>query len=310
MRRTTPPRPFDVASVFPELAPWHAGRPGCIHAPGRPRRTTARSAGRSSGPPTSPGRTAKDRIQGTGRTRPSRPTTSGCTGASGPRWRTGPPVPRPRSWPPRSGSRRAARGPRARSPCCPWPSCTSVTSPCCARRGSPVPICSRSSGAPSTTRNTLRPQCSGAPPRPSPTSWPRRPSRRMIQFSTYLPEPCRLAPERVTEYPHYLELSEELREQLGDWSSWQAAGQVLDTSYEVAPEELYMDMLSISPGWKAAWLDPLGSHRSHTPHLFRLRCRGGPAADDRHHRMGRRRGLGTRGGPGGSCPGPPRQPAA
>lgn len=72
-----------------------------------------------------------------------------------------------------------------------------------------------------------------------------------IQFPTYLPEPCRLAPERVTEYPHYLELSEELREQLGDWSSWQAAGQALDTSYEVAPEELYMDVLSISPGWKA-----------------------------------------------------------
>ncbi|MFK8908053.1 hypothetical protein [Streptomyces sp. YS-3] len=71
-----------------------------------------------------------------------------------------------------------------------------------------------------------------------------------IQFSTYLPEPCLLAPEQVLEFPHYLELGKELQEQLEDWSRWQAAGSALDTSYEPAPEELYMDMLSISPGWK------------------------------------------------------------
>ncbi|WP_046500586.1 hypothetical protein [Streptomyces odonnellii] len=72
-----------------------------------------------------------------------------------------------------------------------------------------------------------------------------------IQFPTYLPEPCLLTPEQVTEYPNYLELSKELQEELGDWSRWQAAGSALDSSYEVAPKELYMDMLSISPGWKA-----------------------------------------------------------
>ncbi|MFG2148420.1 hypothetical protein ACGFRG_30140 [Streptomyces sp. NPDC048696] len=71
-----------------------------------------------------------------------------------------------------------------------------------------------------------------------------------IQFYTYLPQPCLLTPEQVTEYPNYLELSKELQEHLGDWSRWQAAGSALDSSYEVAPEELYMDMLSISPGWK------------------------------------------------------------
>ncbi|WP_432072059.1 hypothetical protein [Streptomyces wuyuanensis] len=71
-----------------------------------------------------------------------------------------------------------------------------------------------------------------------------------IQFPTYLPAPCLLTPEQVTEYPSYLELSEELQEELGDWSRWQAAGSALDSSYELAPQELYMDMLSISPGWK------------------------------------------------------------
>ncbi|MFE1260156.1 hypothetical protein ACFW5X_06495 [Streptomyces albogriseolus] len=71
-----------------------------------------------------------------------------------------------------------------------------------------------------------------------------------IQFPTYLPEPCSLSPEQVTEYPNYLELSKELQEQLSDWSRWQAAGPALDSFYEPAPEELYMDRLSIAPGWK------------------------------------------------------------
>ncbi|WP_329219263.1 hypothetical protein OG352_22445 [Streptomyces sp. NBC_01485] len=71
-----------------------------------------------------------------------------------------------------------------------------------------------------------------------------------MQFTTYLPEPCLLSPEQVTEYPNPMELSEELQEQLGDWSRWQAAGAALDSSYEVAPDELYLDQFSVSPGWK------------------------------------------------------------
>lgn len=71
-----------------------------------------------------------------------------------------------------------------------------------------------------------------------------------MQFTTYLPEPCLLAPEQVTEYPNPMELSKELQGQLGDWSRWQAAGTALDSSYEVAPDELYLDQLSVSPGWK------------------------------------------------------------
>ncbi|MFE2146324.1 hypothetical protein ACFXA3_32125 [Streptomyces sp. NPDC059456] len=77
------------------------------------------------------------------------------------------------------------------------------------------------------------------------------PEPSAIQFDTYLPEPCLLTPELVTEYPDYLELGQELQDQLGDWSRWQAAAGVApDSSYEVAPQELYMDMLSTSPGWK------------------------------------------------------------
>ncbi|MFC9964594.1 hypothetical protein ACFVH4_10170 [Nocardia ignorata] len=44
-----------------------------------------------------------------------------------------------------------------------------------------------------------------------------------MQFDNYLPAPCLLNPEQVTEYPDHMELSKELREQIGDWSLWQAA---------------------------------------------------------------------------------------
>ncbi|WP_345585169.1 hypothetical protein [Streptomyces prasinosporus] len=72
-----------------------------------------------------------------------------------------------------------------------------------------------------------------------------------VQFPDYLPEPCLLAPEQVTEYPHFLELGKEVQQQLQDWSRWRAAGDAVDDSYAVAPEEFYMDHLSVSPGWKA-----------------------------------------------------------
>ncbi|MFF3214275.1 hypothetical protein ACFYYB_26840 [Streptomyces sp. NPDC002886] len=72
-----------------------------------------------------------------------------------------------------------------------------------------------------------------------------------VQFETYLPEPCLLSPEQVVEYPNNLELDEEIQEKLGDWSTWQVAEAAAQNGdYEVAPEELYMDMLSVSPGWK------------------------------------------------------------
>jgi hypothetical protein len=72
-----------------------------------------------------------------------------------------------------------------------------------------------------------------------------------VQFADYVPQPCLFSPEEVTEYPSFLELSKELQQQLADWSRWQSAGDAVDSAYAVAPQEFYMNRLSISPGWKA-----------------------------------------------------------
>ncbi|MGQ4484962.1 hypothetical protein ACN6LM_006340 [Streptomyces sp. SAS_281] len=71
-----------------------------------------------------------------------------------------------------------------------------------------------------------------------------------MQFRGYLPEPCLLAPEEITEYPHPLELSKELSEELRDWSRWQASGAAVDSAYSAAPDEFYTSELSVAPGWK------------------------------------------------------------
>ncbi|WP_320783827.1 hypothetical protein [Streptomyces sp. CRN 30] len=76
------------------------------------------------------------------------------------------------------------------------------------------------------------------------------PEPAVAQLAGYVPEPCLLHPERVTEYPDSMELSEELREVLGDWNTWAAAQAVPDSYYEPAPEEFYRNELSIAPGWK------------------------------------------------------------
>ncbi|MFJ4967291.1 hypothetical protein [Streptomyces sp. NPDC088755] len=65
----------------------------------------------------------------------------------------------------------------------------------------------------------------------------------------YLPEPCLLNPEQVTEYPDHLELSKERREQLGAWSEWQAAVTDVD-DYASSPELFYDRELAAAPGWK------------------------------------------------------------
>lgn len=76
---------------------------------------------------------------------------------------------------------------------------------------------------------------------------PPKPSE--VQYG-YVPEPCVLALEQVTEYPHFLALPKDLQQQVADWSVWQAAGVAVDDSYAIAPEEFYMDELSMAPGWK------------------------------------------------------------
>lgn len=83
------------------------------------------------------------------------------------------------------------------------------------------------------------------------------PEPPVVQFDGYLPEPCLLAPEQITEYPVSPELSKDVRVQLGDWSRWQAAGEAVDSRYASYPEEFYDVDLSVAPGWKvggwAAW---------------------------------------------------------
>ncbi|MFC5146858.1 hypothetical protein [Streptomyces aureoversilis] len=69
-----------------------------------------------------------------------------------------------------------------------------------------------------------------------------------VEREEYVPEPCLLAPEQVTEYPSPMELSEELREQLGDWSRWQAVDAGVDSSYAPYPESFYGSRLSVAPG--------------------------------------------------------------
>lgn len=68
----------------------------------------------------------------------------------------------------------------------------------------------------------------------------------------YVPEPCLLTPEEVTEYPNPMELSSELQQQLADWATWQTAGATVDSYYEPAPQEFYRNELSVAPGWKTA----------------------------------------------------------
>ena len=77
------------------------------------------------------------------------------------------------------------------------------------------------------------------PPEPAPA-----------QYQWYVPEPCLLDPEQVTEYPHPLELSQDLQELLGEWSRRQVAGTGPASSYATDPEGFYRDQLSVAPGWK------------------------------------------------------------
>jgi hypothetical protein len=69
-----------------------------------------------------------------------------------------------------------------------------------------------------------------------------------MQFDDYLPEPCLLNPEQVTEYPDHLELSKELREQIRTWSEWRTAATDMDDY--ASPEEFYDRELAGAPGWK------------------------------------------------------------
>ncbi|MGW3917485.1 hypothetical protein ACWEBX_39345 [Streptomyces sp. NPDC005070] len=74
----------------------------------------------------------------------------------------------------------------------------------------------------------------------------------------YLPEPCVLAPEAITEYPNSLDLSPQLRLMVEDWSRWQAAGADVDSSYADYPRDFYDPHLADAPGWKVGGWPPWG----------------------------------------------------
>ncbi|MEV0320184.1 hypothetical protein ACIBKX_24885 [Streptomyces sp. NPDC050658] len=76
------------------------------------------------------------------------------------------------------------------------------------------------------------------------------PEPAAVQSGDYVPQPCLLSPEQITEYPHHLELSEALQKRLRDPRSWESAGIEWDSSSEHTPKAFYRDTLSISPGWK------------------------------------------------------------
>ncbi len=90
-------------------------------------------------------------------------------------------------------------------------------------------------------------------------------------YSGYVPEPCLLAPEAITEYPNSLDLSPELRKVVGDWSRWQAAGADVDGSYAEHPAEFYDSNLANAPGWKVGGWPPAAPPVKNIPRLRRKR---------------------------------------
>ncbi|MEW1550381.1 hypothetical protein [Streptomyces tsukubensis] len=77
-------------------------------------------------------------------------------------------------------------------------------------------------------------------------------------YPGYVPEPCVLAPEAITDYPNSLDLSPELQRMLEDWNRWQAAGDDVDSSYAEYPREFYSVHLGNAPGWKVGGWPPWG----------------------------------------------------
>jgi hypothetical protein len=66
----------------------------------------------------------------------------------------------------------------------------------------------------------------------------------------YVPQPCVLHPEQITEYPNYLDLSKDLKDMVRRWCGEQATGTGPGSFYTVDPKVFYWDELSTAPGWK------------------------------------------------------------
>lgn len=77
---------------------------------------------------------------------------------------------------------------------------------------------------------------------------PREPP--VIQVDGYLPEPCLLHPEQVTEYPNFMDLRQDLQELVEQWCRRQAEGTGPGSAYAIDPKMFYWDELSVAPGLK------------------------------------------------------------
>ncbi|MFE4334432.1 hypothetical protein ACFRQM_35030 [Streptomyces sp. NPDC056831] len=79
-----------------------------------------------------------------------------------------------------------------------------------------------------------------------------------VNYEGYVPEPCVLAPEAITEYPDSLDLSPQMRLMVEDWNRWQAADADVDSSHADFPRDLYDIHLADAPGWKVGGWPPWG----------------------------------------------------
>ncbi|MET9105370.1 hypothetical protein [Streptomyces zhihengii] len=79
-----------------------------------------------------------------------------------------------------------------------------------------------------------------------------------VNYEGYLPEPCTLTPEATTDYPNSLDLSPRMRLMVEDWNRWQAAGADVHSSYAAYPREYYDIHLAEAPGWKVGGWPPWG----------------------------------------------------
>lgn len=77
------------------------------------------------------------------------------------------------------------------------------------------------------------------------------PEPAVVQYRRYVPEPCLLAPEQVTEYPSSLELSDDQYEQVGRWSTRQTGEPIAGSPDAPGDPDLFWSEVSVAPGWKA-----------------------------------------------------------
>ncbi|MFE7426906.1 hypothetical protein [Streptomyces sp. NPDC057545] len=78
------------------------------------------------------------------------------------------------------------------------------------------------------------------------------PEPAAIQHRGYLPEPCLLSPEQITEYPLTVELAPDLCEEIEAWSVRQKAGALPGSAYEGMEETYYDRELPSPPAGRSA----------------------------------------------------------